>query len=83
MTISKWMTAGTVLKMMAMQYPDKPGAADKMQEDDLQGVERTELPVGQCADEAGGEKGRSLCHPGLQLRRMDGDLCGLGKRRDR
>ena len=26
MTISKWMTAGTVLKMMAMQYPDKPGA---------------------------------------------------------
>jgi acyl-CoA synthetase (AMP-forming)/AMP-acid ligase II len=30
MTISKWMTAGTVLKMMAMQYPDKPGAADKL-----------------------------------------------------
>ena len=29
MTISKWMTAGTVLKMMAMQYPDKIGAADK------------------------------------------------------
>ncbi len=29
MTISKWMTAGTVLKMMAMQSPDKPGAADK------------------------------------------------------
>lgn len=29
MTISKWMTAGTVLKMMAMQYPDKPGAGDK------------------------------------------------------
>jgi fatty-acyl-CoA synthase len=29
MTISKWMTAGTVLKMMAMQYPDKEGAADK------------------------------------------------------
>ena len=30
MTISKWMTAGTVLKMMAMQYPDKEGAADKV-----------------------------------------------------
>ena len=29
MTISKWMTAGTVLKMMAMQNPDKQGAADK------------------------------------------------------
>src|SRR4030066_1030278 len=29
MTVSKWMTAGTVLKMMAMQNPDKPGAADK------------------------------------------------------
>ncbi len=29
MTISKWMTAGTVLKMMAMHYPDKPGAGDK------------------------------------------------------
>jgi len=29
MTISKWMTAGTVLKMMAMQCPDKEGAADK------------------------------------------------------
>ncbi|MCJ7782622.1 MAG: AMP-binding protein, partial [Desulfobacterales bacterium] len=29
MTISKWMTAGTVLKMMAMQYPDKQGAGDK------------------------------------------------------
>ena len=29
MTISKWMTAGTVLKMMAMQNPDKPAAADK------------------------------------------------------
>jgi len=29
MTISKWMTAGTVLKMMAMQYPEKQGAADK------------------------------------------------------
>jgi len=29
MTVSKWMTAGTVLKMMAMQYPDKQGAADK------------------------------------------------------
>ncbi len=30
MTISKWMTAGTVLKMMAMQYPDKQGAGDKI-----------------------------------------------------
>jgi len=30
MTVSKWMTAGTVLKMMAMHYPDKPGAADKL-----------------------------------------------------
>ena len=29
MTISKWMTVGTVLKMMAMQYPNKEGAADK------------------------------------------------------
>jgi acyl-CoA synthetase (AMP-forming)/AMP-acid ligase II len=29
MTVSKWMTAGTVLKMMAMQYPDKEAAADK------------------------------------------------------
>ena len=29
MTISKWMTAGTVLKMMAMQYPDKPAVGDK------------------------------------------------------
>ena len=29
MTISKWMTAGTVLKMMAMQNPDKPAAGDK------------------------------------------------------
>jgi acyl-CoA synthetase (AMP-forming)/AMP-acid ligase II len=29
MTISKWMTVGTVLKMMAMHYPDKEGAADK------------------------------------------------------
>jgi fatty-acyl-CoA synthase len=29
MTTSKWMTAGTVLKMMAMHYPDKEGAADK------------------------------------------------------
>jgi fatty-acyl-CoA synthase len=29
MTISKWMTVGTVLKMIAMQCPDKPGAADK------------------------------------------------------
>jgi len=29
MTISKWMTAGTVLKMMAMHYPDKQGAGDK------------------------------------------------------
>jgi fatty-acyl-CoA synthase len=26
---SKWMTVGTVLKMMAMHYPDKEGAADK------------------------------------------------------
>ena len=29
MTISKWMTAGTVLKMMAKQNPDKQAAADK------------------------------------------------------
>jgi acyl-CoA synthetase (AMP-forming)/AMP-acid ligase II len=29
MTISKWMTAGTVLKMMAKQNPDKPAAGDK------------------------------------------------------
>ncbi len=29
MTVSKWMTMGTVLKMHAMQYPDKEGAADK------------------------------------------------------
>ncbi len=29
MVISKWMTAGTVLKMMATQYPDKPGVGDK------------------------------------------------------
>jgi fatty-acyl-CoA synthase len=29
MTISKWMTVGTVLKMMAAHYPDKEGAADK------------------------------------------------------
>src|SRR3972149_7075063 len=29
MTISKLMPAGTVLKMMAMHYPDRPGAADK------------------------------------------------------
>ncbi len=29
MTISKWMTAGTVLKMMSMQYPEKQGAGDK------------------------------------------------------
>jgi len=28
-TISKWMHAGTVLKTMAMHYPDKPGAGDK------------------------------------------------------
>ena len=26
---SKWMTVGTVLKMMAMHYPEKEGAADK------------------------------------------------------
>ena len=30
MTISKWMTAGTVLKMIASQYPDKPAAGDKV-----------------------------------------------------
>ena len=30
MMISKWMTAGTVLKMMAMHYPEKEGAADKI-----------------------------------------------------
>ena len=30
MMVSKWMTVGTVLKMMAMQYPDKPGAGDKL-----------------------------------------------------
>ena len=30
MTISKWMTAGPVLKMMASQYPDKPAAGDKV-----------------------------------------------------
>jgi fatty-acyl-CoA synthase len=29
MTISKWMPVGTVLKMMAMHYPNKEGAADK------------------------------------------------------
>ncbi len=29
MTISKWMTVGTVLKMMALHYPDKQGAGDK------------------------------------------------------
>ena len=29
MTISKWMTMGTVLKMHALNYPDKEGAADK------------------------------------------------------
>jgi acyl-CoA synthetase (AMP-forming)/AMP-acid ligase II len=29
MTVSKWMTAGTVLKMMAMHYPEKPGVGDK------------------------------------------------------
>ena len=29
MTISKWMTAGTVLKMMAKHYPDKQGVGDK------------------------------------------------------
>ena len=29
MTISKWMTVGTVLKMLAMHYPDKEGAGDK------------------------------------------------------
>src|SRR5512135_583158 len=30
MTVSKWMTAGTVLKMIASQYPDKPAAGDKV-----------------------------------------------------
>jgi len=30
MTISKWMTAGTVLKMIASQYPDKSAAGDKL-----------------------------------------------------
>ncbi|OGP62246.1 MAG: long-chain fatty acid--CoA ligase [Deltaproteobacteria bacterium RBG_13_47_9] len=30
MTVRKLMTAGTVLKMMAMHYPDKEGAADKL-----------------------------------------------------
>jgi fatty-acyl-CoA synthase len=30
MTISKWMHVGTVLKMMAMHYPDKEGAVDKV-----------------------------------------------------
>ncbi len=30
MTLSKWMHAGTVLKMMAMHYPDKPAAGDKI-----------------------------------------------------
>ncbi len=30
MVISKWMTAGTVLKMMARQNPDKPAAGDKV-----------------------------------------------------
>lgn len=29
MTISKWMPVGTVLKMLAMQYPHKEGAGDK------------------------------------------------------
>src|SRR4030043_882575 len=29
MTVNKWMTMGTVLKMHAMQYPDREGAADK------------------------------------------------------
>src|SRR5512136_653139 len=29
MTISKWMTVGTMLKMMAMHYPDKIGTGDK------------------------------------------------------
>ena len=29
MTISKWMHVGTILKMMAMHYPDREGAADK------------------------------------------------------
>ena len=30
MTASKWMTVGTVLKMMAMHYPDRPGTGDKI-----------------------------------------------------
>jgi fatty-acyl-CoA synthase len=30
MTISKWMTAGTVLKMMAVHYPERLGAGDKL-----------------------------------------------------
>jgi acyl-CoA synthetase (AMP-forming)/AMP-acid ligase II len=30
MTVSKWMTMGTVLKMHALQYPDKEGAADNL-----------------------------------------------------
>jgi acyl-CoA synthetase (AMP-forming)/AMP-acid ligase II len=30
MAISKWMTAGTVLKMMAVHSPDKSGAGDKV-----------------------------------------------------
>jgi fatty-acyl-CoA synthase len=29
MSANTWTTAGTVLKMMATQYPDKPGAGDK------------------------------------------------------
>mgnify|MGYP006301790253 FL=1 len=32
MTISKWMHAGTVLKMNAINYPDKLGWQDKNQE---------------------------------------------------
>src|SRR3989339_991509 len=30
MTVSKWMTMGTILKMHALNYPDKEGAADKL-----------------------------------------------------
>ena len=39
MTISKWMTAGTVLKMMASQYPDKPASRRQVTKHDFQGME--------------------------------------------
>ncbi len=65
MTISKWMTAGTVLKMMAMHFPDKEGAARQIPNIDLQTMERQELPPGQCAGQSGSEKGGSLCHFGV------------------